>query len=186
MDLVSIVIPAYNVENYLKECVHSLLHQSYSEYEIVIIDDGSTDSTYQICEELAAENSKVKIFHQENQGVSVARNNAMKHTIGKYIVFVDADDLVSVQYLETLVGFAKKADLGIIGFTSQMEELEKDIKVQFTHESSKNITDAILYGVRYDGYLWNKIFQRSIIIRNELKFKENITVWEDLFLFLSI
>lgn len=185
MDLVSIIIPAYNVEDYLKDCVNSILHQTYTAYEIVVVDDGSTDTTYQVCEELALENPKVKIYHQENYGVSVARNNGIKHAAGKYVIFVDADDMISPQYLETLVSFAQKADLGMVGFTSKIENLENNIKVNFICDSSKHITDAILGGVKYDGYLWNKIFRRSLISEHNLKFKENITVWEDLLFVLE-
>lgn len=185
MDLVSIIIPAYNVDDYLKDCVNSILHQTYTEYEIVVVDDGSTDTTYQVCEELALENPKVKIYHQENYGVSVARNNGIKHAVGKYVIFVDADDMISPQYLETLVSFAQKADLGMVGFTSKIENLENNIKVNFICDSSKHITDAILGGVKYDGYLWNKIFRRSLISEHNLKFKENITVWEDLLFVLE-
>lgn len=185
MNLVSIIIPAYNAGDYLKKCVYSILHQTYTDYEIIIIDDGSTDNTYQICEELASKDYRVKIHHQENRGVSIARNDGINYAIGKYIIFVDSDDMLSPQYLEILVRFAEKADLGIIGYTSQIENLETDTNVRHVYENPKNIIDGILCGVKYDGYLWNKIFQRSIIVENNLKFKENVTVWEDLLFVLE-
>ena len=116
-ELVSIIIPAYNVDNYLEECVNSLLCQTYTNYEIVIIDDGSTDNTYNIGKQLTVESVKVKLFHQENQGDSIARNIGMQKANGEFFIFVDADDIAAPQYIETLVACARKSDMGMAGFT---------------------------------------------------------------------
>ena len=87
-ELVSIIIPAYNVDNYLEECVHSLLCQTYKNYEVIIIDDGSTDNTYTVGRRLTDESANVKLFRQENQGVSIARNVGIQKANGEFVVLL--------------------------------------------------------------------------------------------------
>lgn len=184
-ELASIIIPAYNVEEYLEECVQSLLCQTYTNYEIIIIDDGSTDRTYAIGKQLASNNIKVKLFHQENQGVSIARNIGMQNANGEYYIFVDADDVVMPCYIETLVACIEKTEMGIIGFTSERDRLVTEVKLNPTYDSARNMIENILCGTKYDGYLWNKIFRRTIIKEHRLEFRSNIVVWEDLFFVLE-
>lgn len=184
-ELVSIIIPAYNVGKYLEECVRSLLYQTYTNYEVIIIDDGSTDNTYDIGKYLTVESTKVKLFHQENQGVSMARNIGMQKAIGEFFIFVDADDIVAPQYIETLVACVKKSDMGMIGFTSEREEIATKVSLNTVDICASDMMDNILCGTNYDGYLWNKIFQRKIIENNNLKFQKNIVVWEDLLFVLQ-
>lgn len=184
-ELVSVIIPAYNADMYLEECVRSLLCQTHTNYEIIIIDDGSTDNTYSIGKRLSSESENVKLFCQENKGVSIARNVGMQKAKGEFYVFVDADDIVAPQYIETLVACIKKAELGMVGFTSEREKLAKDGNIDVIYNSASNMIEDILCGTNYDGYLWNKIFQRKIIENNELRFRENIVVWEDMLFVLE-
>lgn len=184
-ELVSIIIPAYNVDNYLEECVNSLLCQTYTNYEIVIIDDGSTDNTYNIGKQLTVESVKVKLFHQENQGVSIARNIGMQKANGEFFVFVDADDIAAPQYIETLVACARKSDMGMAGFTSERGEIATKVSMNTVDIRASDMMESILCGTNYDGYLWNKIFQRKIIENNNLRFQKNIVVWEDLLFVLQ-
>ncbi len=184
-ELVSVIIPAYNVDKFLGECVRSLLCQTYTNYEIIIIDDGSTDNTYVIGESLTFESTKVEVFRQENQGVSVARNVGMQKAKGEFYVFVDADDIVAPRYIETLVFCAQKSDMGIIGFTSERKELATEVNLNNVYVNASDVIENILCGSNYDGYLWNKIFQKRIIENNNLKFLKNIVVWEDLLFVLQ-
>ena len=184
-ELVSVIIPAYNVSDYIEECIWSLLCQTYTNYEIIIIDDGSTDDTYNIGCNLALENERLKIYHQENQGVSIARNVGMQKANGEYYIFVDADDVVAPQYIETLVAGMEKADLGMIGFTAEREKLEAETNISFIYDSATNMIENILCGTNYDGYLWNKIFRRIVIEKYNLKFEKNIVVWEDMLFVLE-
>ena len=184
-ELVSIIIPAYNVDEYLEECVQSLLCQTYTNYEIIIIDDGSTDRTYTIGKQLASENTKIKLFHQENQGVSMARNIGMQRANGEYYIFVDADDVVMPRYIEILVACTQKANMGIIGYTLERERLATEVNLNPAYESAADITENILCGTNYDGYLWNKIFQRTMIKKYKLEFRSNIVVWEDMLFVLE-
>lgn len=179
-ELVSIIIPAYNVDNYLEECVHSLLCQTYKNYEVIIIDDGSTDNTYTVGRRLTDESANVKLFRQENQGVSIARNAGIQKANGEFVVFVDADDIVAPQYIEALVECAKRSDMGMVGFTSEREKIATKVNMNIVDIRASDMMESILCGTNYDGYLWNKIFLKKIIEDNNLKFQKNIVVWEDL------
>lgn len=101
-DLISIIIPVYNVENYLERAVNSVINQTYTNLEIILIDDGSKDNSGLICEEVAKRDKRIKVMHQENSGLSVARNVGIKNATGKYIGFVDSDDLISNKMYEVL------------------------------------------------------------------------------------
>ena len=102
MNLVSIIITVYNVEDYLCECLDSILNQSYKNFEIIIVDDGSTDKSPQICDEYAAKNNNIRVIHQNNSGISVARNIGMKKAQGQWWMFIDSDDVIHPQMLEIL------------------------------------------------------------------------------------
>lgn len=184
-ELVSIIIPAYNVGKYLEECIHSFFCQTYTNYEIIIIDDGSTDNTYDIGKCLSAENDKVRLLRQENQGVSVARNTGMLNANGEFFIFADADDMVAPQYVETLMLLAQKADMGIVGFTSEKSKLDTKVSMKSEDDSASDMIEDLLCGTQYDGYLWNKIFKRKIIDDYNLEFRKNIAVWEDLLFVLE-
>ena len=116
-DLVSVIIPAYNVERYMEKCINSLLKQTYNNFELLLIDDGSTDRTGAICDEAALEDDRIKVFHKKNGGQAEARNLALDHISGEYITFVDSDDYVAHDYIEKLLVMIKKtgSDISICG-----------------------------------------------------------------------
>lgn len=99
---ISVIIPVYNVEKYINECIDSVLCQTYTDYELILVDDGSTDKSYDICNTYAKLSNKIRIFKKRNEGVSSARNFGLKYAIGNYITFIDSDDFVSPDYLENL------------------------------------------------------------------------------------
>lgn len=111
---VSIIIPAYNVEKYLKKCVESLLSQTYENLEILIVDDGSKDKTLEVANELSLKDERIKVLTKENGGVSSARNLGLDNATGKYIVFVDGDDFISNQYVEVMLKTLVENDLDIV------------------------------------------------------------------------
>ncbi len=110
---VSVIVPAYNVKMYVEKCVKSLMNQTFSDYEIILVDDGSTDGTVEICDELA-ECGKVRVFHKENGGLSDARNFGLNRAFGDYITFVDSDDYVAPTYLEELYEPVKKEKVDVV------------------------------------------------------------------------
>lgn len=100
--MISVIVPVYKVEKYLSECINSILSQTYTNFELILVDDGSPDRCGEICEEYSRQDGRVRVLHQENQGLSGARNTGMKAAVGDYLTFVDSDDLISPQYLSVL------------------------------------------------------------------------------------
>ena len=96
----SIIVPVYQAEDYIRQCLDSIINQTFEDFEVIIIDDGSTDGSAHICDELAAHDSRVHVFHQKNQGVTAARRNGLQHAKGNYIFWVDADDYVGENWLK--------------------------------------------------------------------------------------
>lgn len=118
MELVSIIVPVYNVEKYLKECIESIINQSFSNLEIILVDDGSTDESGNICDDFLNKDKRIKVFHKTNGGLSDARNYGINNSSGKYITFVDSDDLISPIFIDVLYNAIKQYDthLSICGF----------------------------------------------------------------------
>lgn len=107
--LISVIIPVYNVEKYLRRCVESVMLQTYKDIEILLIDDGSTDGSGQICDELAYKDRRIHVFHKENGGVSSARNLGIERACGDYICFVDSDDWIDIDYFENAIPVLKRS-----------------------------------------------------------------------------
>lgn len=115
MDLISVLIPCYNVESFLNRCIESVVKQTYTELEIILVDDGSSDKTADICRKWAGQDNRIRFIEQENQGVSVARNRALEAACGVFYVFVDSDDMITEDYIETLYKLLKKHDADLVG-----------------------------------------------------------------------
>lgn len=177
----SIVIPVYNCEKTIEYCVEKLLEQTFSDFEIVLMDDGSKDKSFEICNKLSQKDSRVKAFHQENQGSGKARNNAIKEAKGEYIVFCDADDYYDEKTLEIFNNSIEKqiADLYITTY-NEFKYVADEERVC----NSKNIEEGLLEGEAIYGkytYLhkggfitapWAKAYKRSIIIENNISFPD--------------
>ena len=125
MPMISVIVPVYNVEKYIHRCIDSILNQTFSDFELILVDDGSPDDCGAICEEYAAKDSRIRVLHQENRGQAAARNRALDMARGEYIAFVDSDDWVHPRYLEILLGNAreKKADVSVCGHRKVTEIL---------------------------------------------------------------
>lgn len=181
---VSIIIPVYNVEEWIRECLDSILKQSVDNFEVILIDDGSTDNSGLICDEYSAQYDIINVIHKENEGVSIARNIGIEKSCGKYIAFIDPDDIIHSKYLEEMLKVisSKNTDMIIVNYTNEKKNLESQQNNIYKKEvSSRDIIDKILDGKSYDGYLWNKMFRGDIIRDNEIRFPENISIWEDLY-----
>lgn len=125
--IVSVIIPVYNCKKYIEKCLHSVINQTYSDIEIIVIDDGSNDGTGILVDRLVQDIQYAKVFHQENQGVSAARNYGLKKASGKYILFVDGDDYLGDNYVEKLVSAAEKNDSELVICGYKMVDTEKNV-----------------------------------------------------------
>ncbi len=116
--MISVIVPVYNVEKYIDKCIQSIYYQTYINFECLLIDDGSTDGSSAICDTWAKKDNRIKVFHTKNQGVSAARNLGLKYSSGEFITFIDSDDYVDSDYLDSLIKMTfNKADLYIIGLS---------------------------------------------------------------------
>lgn len=186
MSKLSIVMPVYNVENYLSMCIDSILAQSFFDFELLLIDDGSLDKSGVICDEYAISDKRVKVIHQKNQGVSVARNKGIAMASGTYIGFVDADDWIESQMYEVMIDLAESedADVVVCGMqrcTDNGRKIEKIFCGKGVFTQKELLLD--LYGMPSftGGYCVNKIFRREKI--KDIYFDEKIKIGED-FVFL--
>lgn len=143
LPLISVIVPVYNVEKYLNECIDSILSQSFSDFELILVDDGSKDSSSIICDDYAKKDSRVILIHQENAGVSSARNAGIKKACGKYIVFIDSDDWINSDYLERFIKAKDSVSqtdtlLVLSGLLREVDETGK-IKVENFNKSGRPI-----------------------------------------------
>lgn len=182
--LVSIIIPLYNAETYLDECLKSIENQTYQNLEILIVDDGSTDSSFEIYKSYSEKIKRIQVIQKKNEGVSKTRNIGINHSKGQYILFVDADDYIEKTYVEKLVQNVKDSDIAVCGFTRIHKE-EKTVIYRESGFISKNelFTHTFCSNL-IGGTCWNKIFRADIIKKNKLRFDETISIGEDM-LFLA-
>lgn len=187
----SIIVPVYNVKIYLEKCLNSLINQTiFSKTEIILIDDGSSDGSECVCDQYANKYNNITVIHQKNQGVSYARNKGIEVALGKFIVFVDADDYVDNDYCQFMLDIAYKTDADLVVsdyfLTYQNNKSYKYRKNKYKREW--NQLDALkefLSGGQIGVNLFDKMFKKKII--DDLKFDSNIKIGEDLyFIFLYL
>ncbi len=180
---ISIICPIYNVENYLCRCIDSVLNQSFVDFELLLIDDGSQDNSGLICDRYATKDSRIKVFHKQNGGVSSARNLGLDNARGEWIVFLDADDWVSSDFLT----FDTKSDADIIqkSYIKVFESQQTATSVLVSDTKFKNRENFLKFYVqKRTNALWDKIFKRSLIACN--RFNENVSIGEDFLFQLSL
>ncbi len=175
--LISVIVPVYNAESTLSECVGSILGQKYKDFELILVDDGSKDSSPHICDEYAHDNGQVIVFHKPNGGVSSARNHGLDHARGKWIAFVDSDDYVTDGYFDGVV--EQKEDVLIKGYQKldhsgivEGKESEDLLGIPaFSDFLSQYVTDSLLRGPVF------KFYKRSLI--GDLRFLTDMKIGED-------
>lgn len=184
---VSIIVPVYKAEAYLHRCIDSLLNQTFQDYEILLIDDGSPDCSGEICDEYAEKDNRIRVFHKENGGVSSARNLGINNSRGEWICFVDSDDWLDSNYIINFINLIianNLCEIAIQGFIRVDELNSKEInKVVFPKISFKSNYELIKYIEEtpnvHNGYLWHKCFKKDIIDRYNISFKEGLSFAED-------
>lgn len=168
-NLVSIIVPVYNVENYLEKCLDSILSQTYKNYELILINDGSTDSSATIIERYRKD-SRISIISQNNMGLSEARNRGVQAAHGKYITFIDSDDWISKDYLENMIFCILKENADIVSMNYCVVKETKCTKSKRRYRVfEKNCADS-LFGFKDNNYAWGKLIKTSIFKKYNINF----------------
>ena len=178
--MISVIVPVYNVEEYLEECLESIRQQTFTDIEVILVNDGSTDSSKEICERFCQVDNRFKLINQENQGQSVARNHGVKESVGQFIMFVDSDDVINTNVLEVLLPYMK-TDVDIVEcrMTRKKEEFfpNKTSTIVFEGNSKEAILNCIAFKeVKYCAF--KKLYRREIV--QKIPFLEGY-IYEDVF-----
>ena len=191
MDKISLIIPVYNVEKYLKKCIDSVLKQTYKNLEILLIDDGSTDDSLKICNSYALKDSRIKVYHKDNEGLSATRNLGIKLSTGKYLAFIDSDDVLTEDYCETLFKAIKHSNSDVASVSLVMTRAN-GYKIEINNEqeplnhdestkvyTSKSMLKEVLLRKSFKNYICTKLYRRELF--NSCQFKEKICYEDVLF-----
>ena len=175
--MISVIVPVYNVEKYIEDCIQSILQQTYKDFELLLIDDGSPDNSGIICNRFADGDCRIRVIHKENQGVSAARNDGLALAKGEYVCFIDSDDYVDENYLSLL------ANNMVSGGMAACKMYSSGDAFQSTHRESLKQDEAQIscfsaHGM--GGCVGGKLYDAEIIRTNVLKFEESLTICEDL------
>ena len=184
--MVSIIVPVYNVEKYLGKCINSLLQQTYSNIQIILINDGSTDSSGNICNKYSDFDKRIFVLHKQNEGVSAARNAGIDISIGEYLLFVDSDDWLEANTVAELIEIQKKGDFDVIMFGFLREDFkgnnQKSISFQKNQLNNKDEVMKVLPELIKKESInspCNKLYKSNIIKDNDIKFDNLISIGED-------
>lgn len=198
--MISVIVPVYNVEKYLPDCINSILGQTYSNFELLLVDDGSTDNSGRICDDYSKQDNRVRVFHKENRGVSSARNVGIKNARGEYITFVDADDYLQETLYSEIIEKMEGKDLLFFNFCVQNENGQKICKIKqdnvaqivlnprnfmaFYKLRGGEVVEDVLHDKSLAVYVWRALFSKKIITQYSLYFDERLKSGEDrVFLF---
>lgn len=183
---ISVIVPVYNVEPYLRKCIDSILNQSFTDFELILVDDGSTDRSGAICDEYVQMDARVRVFHTPNQGVSAARNWGLDQALGEWITFVDSDDWVEERYLSCFF----QTELGPKAIVYQniiydYTAYRRENKLAFSYDDASFDASGIIHAIsRYrvlsDCYIAAKMFNKEVIRQYGIHFCEDISLAEDM------
>jgi glycosyltransferase involved in cell wall biosynthesis len=180
---VSIIVPVYNVEKYLRECLDSIIAQTYRDYEVILVDDGSVDSSPNICDEYAKKDDRISVIHKQNGGLSDARNAGLRKAKGEYIIFIDSDDYISAtNFLETLfIKCQNKPDVVLYKFKEYLEDVNKFVDCSFsfpksfTSQRPASIINALVENDAFYCAAWTKCIRANVLKKNNIEFERGIT-----------
>lgn len=176
--MISVIIPAYNVEKYIGECIESVINQTYTDIEIIIVNDGSTDNTEKEIKKYASLYNNIKYFYQDNKGVSEARNLGITMAVGEYIYFIDPDDYIEKEALELMYNkiYNMKADVVICGYKAFYEDNSREDEYNIYKVDDNKIYSNIycieeMLSLKIKGYVWDKLFKRENLVKNKFSFE---------------
>lgn len=187
-DLISVVVPCYNVEKYLEKCVQSIVCQTYTNLEIILVDDGAKDTTPELCDKLALTDSRIKVIHKVNGGLSDARNAGLAVAGGKYITFFDSDDWIAPDTIKKAYErmLVDNLDLVVWGYSADFVDDNETVlnsrKCAVSGICSKDNFEVLTqnHTLGLSGYAWNKLYKTDIIKANNLLFEKGISLVEDI------
>ena len=186
MDLISVIIPVYNVEAYLQRCIESVMNQTYCNLEIILVDDGSTDGSSQLCDKYVNLDQRFRVLHKKNAGVGEARNDGLKMSTGEYIAFLDPDDWIDRDMYSVLMTAIQEenAQAAFCSFYRESSDAAVEKKPDIPQGKTGDSQDAIAkcFDVGYGTMIWNKIFSRELLLneKNEfVLFRKDLKCGED-------
>ena len=194
-ELISVIVPVYNTEKYIDRCIDSIISQTYQNIEVILIDDGSIDNSLEICEKYMTKNPKIKVVHQENKGVSNARNKGLSIAKGNYFICIDSDDWLEPNMLEILYNNIQNydADIATCNFYNDYESGEKTVKNDIDNDvliltETKEMYESLFASNKFGGYLWNKLIRTSKIknTKENIYFNEKIAIEEDVMFLINV
>lgn len=180
---ITIIVPVYNVEKYLKDCIDSILQQTFTDYELILVDDGSPDNSGQICDDYAHKDKRIKVIHKNNGGLSSARNAGLNLSIGEYITFIDSDDLIKKDYLKKVFDIVLKENIDVLScqfyrFKNSLElNLEEQSDLKYEIMDKYTAMGELINNSELNFSACTKIFRRDLF--KYLKFNE-IRIYEDM------
>lgn len=187
MPKISIIIPVYKVEKYIEECLNSILNQTFTDFEVILVDDGSPDNSGAICDKYAEADHRFRVIHKENEGVGAARNTGLDIAQGKYVVFVDSDDFCDTSYLENFTkGSNNDSDLVIQGMKSFPEGYVPTTQFEAKVYTISNLVDCVLSNKLLTfGAPYCKMFKSSILNNERVRFSTTYSFGEDTYFFFD-
>lgn len=172
---ISVIVPVYNVEDYLHRCIDSILSQSFTDFELILVDDGSPDNSGKICDEYAQKDNRVRVFHKLNGGVSSARNLGLDNAHGEWVTFIDSDDYVEVDYLKELIDAQQKNQVDYVVTLNGRDS--KDAGLEVCRDEYNLL--FFRYQIDRNGYVIGKLYKVAIVNGINLRFNINIHLGED-------
>lgn len=181
--IVSVIIPVYNVEPYLRQCINSVLSQTYNRLEIILVDDGSQDNSPLICDEYAAIDNRIVVIHKANGGLSDARNKGLEICTGEYVFFVDSDDYLAPQCIEDLITASTTGALAITGYLLDLTDKGTITEAPQASAEYSSLKDYLkdfhrLFATKFN-FAWGKLYSADIIRAHNLTFSKDISLVED-------
>ena len=184
--MISIIIPVYNTAKYLPRCLQSIISQTYMDWEAILVNDGSPDKSGVICDEYAAKDCRFKVLHQKNQGVVVARDNALTIAKGDILMFIDSDDYIEPTMLEEMQSLAKEQDLDIVwcNFKVVYKEFSQEERVALHENNEDNIKDLLT--TRIPSFLWNKLIKKEFWDSCDIQTDKDAVICEDTYISIQL
>lgn len=178
---ISVVVPIYQAEKYINRCLDSLIAQTFENYEIILIDDGSKDNSGKICDEYSSKDNRIKVVHKKNEGVSRARQDGLDLSRGKYIIYVDPDDWVEKDYLKLLYckAISEDADMVICDFWGEYQKKSLYYSQKPSSEDSRRVLEEFF--PYHNGCTWNKLVKRDLFEKYNISFPKGVCFCEDLY-----